>query len=370
MINKNKILNFFQTAVAAVLVLQILFSFTAQIQTANAQTIPNAINTNTTGKIDVPEYKGVDTSIKDYLCTPGETSAEASTALVDCIAKAYRFSIAFGAIALVFFVVLAGYFYIVGGEQGKGRGKTIFRSALVGMAIILSSYVLLRFINPDLVVIKPIQTPIFSAADLPKCEEVGFKTNCVLDSGQIYNAGTGGPVGTPGSGAGSCKVMSSGACSVSVLSSCKSWNAEDASRVCNLESGGGANLTIASGSDKCTADGTSFSYGLWQINLTVHQGQSYMPPACQKKLFQGVNKLCRLIVSKAELQACVTALGDAYAQTKVACGLYNGRGGNFSDWKCSAARCQLPNTNGSNYASAFGSGSAGSVACPRTFPAR
>lgn len=350
--NQNKISKYGRIFITGFLVVQMFFGFLggAQVNVAQAQTIPDAINSSDKPSIDVPEYSGVQDSIRDYLCVPDDDNL--GTALFDCISKVYRFGIAFGAIALVFFVVFAGYLYMAGGESGKERGKTMFTTALTGMAVILSSYVLLRFINPDLVKIKPIQTPIFTASNLPKCEEVGFGVACVLPSGQVAPSGP--PVGTPGSGAGSCKVMSSGACSTQVLSSCPDWNASDASRVCNLESNGGANLTIASGSDKCT-DGTSFSYGLWQINLTVHQGQPYMPAACQKKIFTGTNFACRLTASKADLQACVTALGDAYAQTKVACGLYKGRGGNFMDWMCSAHRCQIPNSNGSNYSRASSS---------------
>jgi hypothetical protein len=137
-----------------------------------------------------PTYSGVDSSIAQYLCAPDNLSTGA--VLYECISKVYRFGIAFGAIALVFFVVLAGYFYMVGGETGKEKGKSIFKSALTGMAIILSSYVLLNFINPDLVKIKPIQPPIFSAADLPKCEDVGFQSGCVLPNGQVHGGGVAG----------------------------------------------------------------------------------------------------------------------------------------------------------------------------------
>ncbi len=299
-----------------------------------AQDLANPIDTTKPATSTLPIYQGVDGSIQDYLCTP----TGKGTDLFDCIGKLQRFGLAFGAIAVVFFIVMAGYIYITGGEAAKGKAKGIVFSALTGMGIILGSYVLLSFINPELVKIKTIQPPIFSAASLPKCEEIGFQERCIITmgpaAGQVHT-------GSGGAGAGSCKIMNSGACSVQNMRLCSSWNPEDASRICNLESAGGANLTIASGSDKC-ADGTSFSYGLWQINLTYHQGQPYMPAACQKTLFSGKNFSCKLVATRAELQACVSSLGDVAAQTKVACGLYNGRGGNFKDWICSAYRCQIP----------------------------
>ncbi len=174
--------------IAGFLVVQVLFGYSsfAQVNFAQAQPIiPDAIKSdqNASTGIAVPEYKGVDKSIKDYLCVPDESNL--GTALYDCIGKIYRFGIAFGAIALVFFIVFAGYLYMAGGETGKQKGKTIFTTALTGMAIILSSFVLLNFINPDLVKIKPIQPPIFSASSLPKCVDVGFGENCVLPNGQV-----------------------------------------------------------------------------------------------------------------------------------------------------------------------------------------
>jgi hypothetical protein len=161
--------------------------FAVPMMASAAPIIPDAITTTTPST--VPVYQGVDKSIEAYLCTP--TDANVGTALFDCISKVYRFGIAFGAIALVFFIVFAGYMYMVGGESGKSKGKSMFISSLTGMAIILSSYVLLSFINPDLVKIKVIQPPIFSANDVPKCADVGLGENCVLPDGQINVGGSG-----------------------------------------------------------------------------------------------------------------------------------------------------------------------------------
>lgn len=178
--------------IAGFLVVQVLFGYSsfAQVNVVKAQpVIPDAIKSDQNAGVGftVPEYKGVDQSIKDYLCVPDESNL--GTALYDCIGKIYRFGIAFGAIALVFFIVFAGYLYMAGGETGKQKGKTIFTTALTGMAIILSSFVLLNFINPDLVKIKPIQPPIFTASSLPKCVDVGFGENCVLPNGQVQSTG-------------------------------------------------------------------------------------------------------------------------------------------------------------------------------------
>ena len=151
---------------------------------AIAQTTPVAT-------VKTPEYQGVQGSVTDFLCTPSEPSDNRD--LERCINKMYRFGIAFGAIALVFFLVYAGYLYITGGEAGKGNAKGVLQNSLVGMALLLGSYVLLRFINPNLVLFKPIQPPIFTAS-IPTCEEVGLGVDCILeseDSSVVTNANGG-----------------------------------------------------------------------------------------------------------------------------------------------------------------------------------
>lgn len=126
----------------------------------------------------LPKYEGgVDQSIRDYLCTPSEPADGRD--LERCVNRLYRFGISFGAIALVFFVVIAGYIYITGGEQGKGKAKGMLANAFTGMAILVGSYALLYFINPNLVTFRPIQPPIFDAPDIATCEELGFGRDCV-----------------------------------------------------------------------------------------------------------------------------------------------------------------------------------------------
>lgn len=177
----------FQVILSGYLLALILFSFAAPAQ---AQILPNPINTNTNNTAtSLPQYnKGVDTSIKDYLCVPDDSNL--GGALYTCISRVYRFGVAFGAIALVFFIVYAGYMYMVGGEAAKGKAKSMIWSALTGMGIILGSYVLLRFINPSLVEFKSIQPPIFTAV-LPSCQDAGFGVNCILSDGTVHTAGTG-----------------------------------------------------------------------------------------------------------------------------------------------------------------------------------
>ncbi len=146
----------------------------------------------------LPTYSGVDSSLKNYLCTPSEPADGKD--LERCINRLYRFSLSAGALVLVFFLVLAGYLYITSGETGKGKAKSILTNSLVGMAILGGSYMLLYFINPALVAFKPIQPPIFTADDLPDCSTVGLGDNCIIAGDEevaINKAGSGAAIACP-----------------------------------------------------------------------------------------------------------------------------------------------------------------------------
>jgi hypothetical protein len=130
--------------------------------------------------------------------------------LANCINKGYRFALAFGAVAAVFFVVIAGYMYMVGGEKGKHEAKEILTSIIVGFLIMLSSYVLLRQINPTLVQFRTIQPPrITGTYNLPSCADVGLGVSCVDPQGHpSVGDGNGGgvPVDSSGGSLLSCNV--------------------------------------------------------------------------------------------------------------------------------------------------------------------
>ncbi len=170
----------------------LLFAFALVI--ANPTFVFAQSNNNSTGGIGLTNYSGVDSSISKYLCTPSDPSTpDNSQDLPRCINKVYRFGVAFGAIAVVFFIVLAGYMYITGGEAAKGKAKTMIQNAVIGIGLMLGSYVILSFINPTLVIYKPIQPPIFIASDLADCAQLGLGEECVLPDGSTgLSNGSGG----------------------------------------------------------------------------------------------------------------------------------------------------------------------------------
>jgi hypothetical protein len=56
----------------------------------------------------------------------------------------------------------------------------MIQNAVIGIGLMLCSYVILSFINPSLVVYKPIQPPIFEAPNIASCAQLGLGENCVL----------------------------------------------------------------------------------------------------------------------------------------------------------------------------------------------
>lgn len=180
----QSVFNRTQAVILASVVLMFVLGLMAPIA-VHAQPVPDPLKPNPI-PANLPQYNaGVDKSIEQYLCTP----TGQGTDLADCIKKLQTFGITAGAVVLVFMVVIAGYIYITTGEAGKGKAKGIVLSSVTGMAILLGSYALLNFINPELLKIKPIQPPIFSALKLPTCEAIGFGAKCIASDGSVFNPG-------------------------------------------------------------------------------------------------------------------------------------------------------------------------------------
>lgn len=287
----------------------------------------------------VVKYKGPEKSIQEFLCAPSDAST--GTALYSCIGRLYRFGIAAGALSLVFFVVLAGYFYITGSENGKKKGKDMVFAALTGMAILVFSYVLLRFINPNLAQFRIIQPPIFNAT-LPSCEQVGFGQDCAISSGpnagQVFYAGN----SPKGYAHGNCQPVTnknSPATVEKLKQSCWGSFGDEVVRraaiVAARESGGvpkpvsegscGAGKQIA----RCVG-GEIPVYGVFQINLMAHQVPDGKGNTlnCPDAFAKTKNSFCtdKCTVKNADLyKKCWDALhGEQGLQNEfnVACDLY------------------------------------------------
>lgn len=284
---------------------------------------------------------GAEASIKRLLCAPTNTSDTgynaASGDLYLCINKLYRFAIAFSSVFAVFMIVIAGYLYMAsdGNEESVTKAKEILVSTITAMVILAIAFLLLEQINPELVKFKTIQPTFVSPS-----ASTGAGRN------PSYGGGTGG---------GSCTATTNNLCSTEVLKSACNWDPTDASKVCNVESGGGRDGRICSGYDICTTTGRpggppkrlsngekmSFSCGTFQINLTKdgHGNASYMPEVC-KNLFTGNNYNCNLPqANEARYQQCRDWLAVQTNILPIACRIYKDR--RWQPWVTSVNKCGI-----------------------------
>ncbi len=157
-------------------------------------------------------YGGVESSIRTYLCVPNSGGDKAPSVdpttgvtiggttygaratnntdggdLVLCVNRLYRFGAAIGSFAAVFFIALAGYYYIVAGESGKTRAKATITSVIAGLVIIFGAFIFLKQINPNLTQFRSIQPPQLTGVpkSYPSCVSVDFGTDCLQPDGTV-----------------------------------------------------------------------------------------------------------------------------------------------------------------------------------------
>ncbi|MFA6193276.1 MAG: hypothetical protein WC726_00205, partial [Parcubacteria group bacterium] len=226
-----------------------------------------------------------------------------------------NFGFAIIGILALFMLIIGAYQYLMAAGSGKAEdAKDTITSALLGLALGLTAWIILNKINPDLVNMRGI-TQITGGG---QTAQTGNPQN---NNGQSYAGSTGN---------GSCDP-NQGACQTSNLA-CFGSGANAASQICGYESAGGNPLRL-SGTDK-TRDGKSFSVGLFQINLTVHD----LGMGCTSA-FSGKN-YSATIVNQSLYDQCVAKAQDPSFNTSYACKLYASRG-NFGDWKNTVANCGL-----------------------------
>lgn len=143
---------------------------------------------------------GVDKQIEQFLCAPTNSATSTSASnddLYKCINRIYRFSLAIASVFAVFFIVIGGYIYMsaAGNQESVDKAKNILETSIASLVILAGGYVLLRYLNPDLIKFQPIQPPsvvgrerAYSLATLTKDQLLGyFGTNITADSGVNKN---------------------------------------------------------------------------------------------------------------------------------------------------------------------------------------
>ncbi len=101
----------------------------------------------------------------DIPCTPSTTpitepatGTSHNTDLFDCVNQLYKYALIISSITAVFMIIIAGYMYIFsGGNTGKvSTAKSFITTSLLGIAMLLVGFLLLKQINPELLSIKNI----------------------------------------------------------------------------------------------------------------------------------------------------------------------------------------------------------------------
>ncbi len=264
----------------------------------------------------------------------------------------------------VFVLAFAGLKLITSGgnTQAKDQAKDMFVNVIVGYLLVLSAWLivdtLMKVLTNDnigglgpwneMICVTQPSVRLGRDADLALFESIGpFQ---VRDAdGQFRDV-----EGATTVGGGSCDVITdpNNPCHPDNLrGTCFGSRAEEASQVCNQESGGNNNLV--SGTDRCR-DGRSFSAGLWQVNILAHGNEigcdtsSFTTSgggpqgSCARRTTnsQGVSYCaawnCEFRDSSAYEQ-CMSRAMDPNINNQQACRLYGSRG--FDPWRITANHC-------------------------------
>jgi hypothetical protein len=296
------------------------------------------------GLVADPCVPGVDGCPVTYL----EASRYGTCEFLDTAQNVYSFGIVLASIYATILLVYVGILMVMssGNSSTLEKLKDSLINIVIGFFLIIGAFAIVTTI-----------ITILSSGDsrLVNWNQIG----CIYPEVPVYKDILLGA--RPQDGAvvagGTCEVMSTGGCTTDKLS-CFGSNAAAASQICSVESGGVA--ASRSGTDLCK-DGTSFSHGLYQINMVAHGGKI---AGCSANMFNirgsgtqgtcldskvnsgGVRycavRDCALKVDESQYNNCVKALQNPETNINYACQLYKDRGSNWKDWEITAGRCGLP----------------------------
>ena len=270
---------------------------------------------------------------------------------------------------IIVLTVVAGIVFAVAGLKlvtsggnpaAKDAAKSMFVNVIVGFLLVLASWLiidtLMKMLVDDSAIgpwneISCVGQPALADVDwaIPSVDGALGPVGIIGPDGEIIDLD-----GAETRGGGSCDVIDDpdNPCHPDNLQgTCFAGRAQDASRVCNQESGG--NQELISGTDRC-ADGRSFSGGTWQINILAHGDEI----GCDTSSFQttgsgpqgdcaryttnsqGVRYCARWncrFTDEAAYESCMQRTFDQNISNDFACDLYESRG--FDPWRITANHC-------------------------------
>ena len=264
-------------------------------------------------------------------------------------------AVSLGILLCVIWITYAGFSLMTSGgnPESISQGKVRIMNALIGIVVILCAWLVVDF------VMKTVYNPstAFQGDYFGPWNDIlapGADSYCITPT--TPTAITDGAIGiltgvTPGTssgvGGGTCTVQESGGCAVSNLASFGAA-AQQASQICNAESAGIAGRV--SGTDKL-GDGTPYSFGLFQVNITANPvGGLNCPNAFSKK--SCTVKSCGAgtgvhVINANLYNQCAAAAKSISANVAAAVSIYQKAGNSWKPWgthtKCGLALRALPN---------------------------
>lgn len=288
-----------------------------------------------------------------------------SCEFVELVNNVLQFLIGLSALLAVIVFIYAGYLMVSSrGDVGQiQQAKGLFANVAIGFVLMLSAFLIINTIlsimvgsGSGILNWQTIECSYAFESGDPEDYKIVLSSYdpdwiVVAPGGITASSSVGDTAG------GTCSVVSNtaNACHPNKLG-CFGARADDASQICNIESGGG-NIKAVSGTDLCK-DKASFSGGLFQINILAHYGSI---PGCTNDFFQKTgsgtqgdclryagpsdNPYCAIrnceIVKDDVYRTCMNALFDPSFNINKACSLYNSDGKAFGDWDYSANKCSI-----------------------------
>ena len=241
-----------------------------------------------------PDFEIVpDPSAHDAAC--GEDAPLSYGAVLQLVQNLMNAAIAVGILVMLITIIYAGALFLLSptNPENRSKGRTMLTNVVIGFVIVLAAWLavdaLMKAVyNPNAVIDGSVKTGPWNTILGTSGEWcVKERTTRALFSGNNLGGETdiltGGGTGENTSGGtytgGKCAIQSSGLCATENFQVFGSA-ASQASQICTAESANGT--LVVSGVDKL-GDGTPYSFGLFQINITANNVAGNNCPAAFSK---------------------------------------------------------------------------------------
>ena len=259
-------------------------------------------------------------SIKTTLNSDGESYTVEIPWISEYIIGIYNYGLSIAGILAAIILMAGGLLWLVSaGDASKiTQAKELITGSVTGLIILMSSYLILFTVNPELTIFRPLIIGNIAHRDLQPdpADTAAFRDKC--------------------------KPQSSGACATSTMSIFGA-KADQASAICNAESSG--NAAIYNRLTKCTG-GEYAVWGLFQFNLSANKFTDASgkvldcPSAFGNKAWTNSSPTCT--VTNPELyQACVTAAKTPALSISNAYELSGGATTNWGPWEANSKWCNF-----------------------------